>query len=38
MLLTVIKREGDIYWHDMRTSELVSTLSGHTKAVSDILR
>lgn len=33
MLLTVIKREGNLYWYDLRTNSLVTTLDGHTKAV-----
>lgn len=34
MLLSVIKREGNLFWYDLRTNSLVTTLNGHTKAVS----
>ena len=33
-LLTIIKRENEVYWYDMKQNALVKTLSGHSKAVS----
>lgn len=32
-LLTVLKRESDVFWHDLRSGGLVRTLEGHNGAV-----
>ena len=34
MLLTVIKRENNIYWYDLRANSTVKQLEGHKDAVS----
>lgn len=32
-LFTVIKRENDIFWYDLRMGTIVNTLQGHSSAV-----
>lgn len=35
MLLTIIKRENNIYWYDLRSENIVQELEGHKDAVSN---
>jgi WD40 repeat protein len=37
VLMTVLKRENDVFWYDLRNGNLVRQLSGHEKAVCAVL-